>query len=272
MILTSSKRSVYFLLLFTFIFLLLSLPALADSSGPVTFSSLTPLQKQFYWICFNQNCAASSSWNASSPGQSCSSFCLNAVSQLTASTCSDPDLLDFFTKSEVTVSASLFTKKWEDQCYTFSSGRTYLLEYICTNNNYGYRQVDCSTLGKNFVCDRGRCLSSILNVKDFGALGDGVNDDGAAFQKALDTAPLDKQKVFIPAGTYFIDRTLLVHNDTEIYGDGEESILLRGNTKSFVPMFSGMDNCEKISVLVVGLCFGILDIIVVTKIFIFMIS
>jgi len=44
-----------------------------------------------------------------------------------------------------------------------------------------------------------------LNVRDFGALGDGTNKDTVAFQKALDTcAVAGGGEVFVPAGNYLI--------------------------------------------------------------------
>lgn len=64
-------------------------------------------------------------------------------------------------------------------------------------------------------------MNNIYNVKDFGAAGDGVIDDGQAFQEALNGASADKGGVFIPVGNYFIDKTLLVDDNTEIFGEGE---------------------------------------------------
>lgn len=87
-----------------------------------------------------------------------------------------------------------------------------------------------------------------LNVKDLGATGNGLANDAPAFQKALDS--LAKQggggSLFLPAGTYFLDQTLLIGDNTEIYGEKEKTILKRGNTKSFgLPMYGGTSDCEK---------------------------
>lgn len=47
-------------------------------------------------------------------------------------------------------------------------------------------------------------LQEHISVKDFGAVGDGVTDDTAAIQTALDSALTSKKTVFLPAGTYCV--------------------------------------------------------------------
>jgi len=47
-----------------------------------------------------------------------------------------------------------------------------------------------------------------LNVRDFGAKGDGVTDDTKAIQAALDKWPAGKTIVYVPPGTYVLSDTL----------------------------------------------------------------
>ncbi len=56
--------------------------------------------------------------------------------------------------------------------------------------------------------------ADMLNVKDFGAVGDGKADDTAAIQAALDKAKAGPRgsSVFVPAGEYRVTRTLTVQN------------------------------------------------------------
>lgn len=51
--------------------------------------------------------------------------------------------------------------------------------------------------------------TGVFNVKDYGAVGDGVADDTAAIQSALDTAPA-QSTIFFPKGTYKITSPLNV--------------------------------------------------------------
>lgn len=58
-------------------------------------------------------------------------------------------------------------------------------------------------------------LGDIVSIKDFGAVGDGVTDDTAAIQAAIDATsrkPLQGGGVYCPAGTYIISSSLNITN------------------------------------------------------------
>ena len=58
-----------------------------------------------------------------------------------------------------------------------------------------------------------------LNVKDFGAVGDGVTDDTQAIQEALDTG----LNIYLPTGNYLISSTLKARWNTNFFGAGCDS-------------------------------------------------
>lgn len=58
----------------------------------------------------------------------------------------------------------------------------------------------------------------MLNVFDFGAVGDGKHDDTGAIQAALDKAEGISEIVYVPSGTYLCS-TLQMHPYTGLIGD-----------------------------------------------------
>jgi hypothetical protein len=66
-------------------------------------------------------------------------------------------------------------------------------------------------------------FSDLVNVKDFGAIGDGVADDTAAVQNAIASG----QSIFFPNGTYNIASKILVSNKpVSIQGENQTSTIL----------------------------------------------
>lgn len=61
--------------------------------------------------------------------------------------------------------------------------------------------------------------SGWVDVTDYGALGDGVADDGPAIQAALDESPRGGT-VYLPVGRYAISETLRVAGARRLVGDG----------------------------------------------------
>ncbi len=66
-------------------------------------------------------------------------------------------------------------------------------------------------------------FGDVLNVKDYGAVGDGAADDTAAIQEALHKARDNRPRggiVFCPKGTYLITSSLIINADTILMGEG----------------------------------------------------
>ncbi len=66
-------------------------------------------------------------------------------------------------------------------------------------------------------------LSNFINVKDFGAKGDGTTNDTAAIQAALDAVTSSGTVVF-PPGIYLVDGVLLHNNKINVLGFGNATL------------------------------------------------
>jgi hypothetical protein len=80
---------------------------------------------------------------------------------------------------------------------------------------------------------------SVVNVKDFGAVGDGVHDDTAAVQKALDQRGL----IVFPSGTYLCG-ALVMRSNSKILGLGNVTLLHNMNT-GYVSQFPRAVICNE---------------------------
>ena len=80
-----------------------------------------------------------------------------------------------------------------------------------------------------------RIHDGMVSVKWFGAVGDGVTNDTAAIQAAINSGA---RRIYFPAGTYLVTTVRLPHStvyyspDTglEIFGDGPWTVITRGET------------------------------------------
>ncbi len=79
--------------------------------------------------------------------------------------------------------------------------------------------------------------SVLLNVRSFGAVGDGVCDDTAALQAAVAACPADGT-VYVPAGTYLVHPVFLKSSMTLLIEEG--AVLLGDTERSHYPILPGM--------------------------------
>lgn len=71
--------------------------------------------------------------------------------------------------------------------------------------------------------------NTVVNVKNFGAVGDGVTNDTAAFTASMTFAAANgNQYVYVPAGTYVISSTISVPSQCGFFGTGGSVISFTG--------------------------------------------
>jgi hypothetical protein len=73
--------------------------------------------------------------------------------------------------------------------------------------------------------------AGVLNVKAFGARGDGVTDDTRAIQAALNTYPNGKRIIYLPNGTYLVSDTLSWPAGTPGTGNDYKNTILQGQSQ-----------------------------------------
>jgi hypothetical protein len=92
-------------------------------------------------------------------------------------------------------------------------------------------------------------LDDIVNVRDFGTMGDGSTDDTAALNRAiqqiysttyLNLTTATRRTINIPAGTYMVSGTILVPPYAKIIGDGCENTIIQSTVSA--PIFQTVDS------------------------------
>jgi len=118
---------------------------------------------------------------------------------------------------------------------------------LAESSNISSVQTDLGITNKLNISDTAAMLANKankyllpINVKDapYNAVADGITDDRAAIQRALDSGYTQKRAVYMPSGTYLMSTTiyvgyqgiianLFVRPGVVLYGDGESTILQR---------------------------------------------
>src|SRR5688572_3164484 len=72
--------------------------------------------------------------------------------------------------------------------------------------------------------------TTIRNVKDYGAVGNGIKDDTAAIQAAINSLPTTGGTVIIPAGTYMIDVAKKINCKSKMLLQMDPNTILKAKT------------------------------------------
>jgi len=87
-------------------------------------------------------------------------------------------------------------------------------------------------------------LAQYVSVKDFGAVGDGVTNDSAAFAAAIAVA----DNIYIPSGTYLAD--IAVPSNKVLMGENKATTILRNYTPTYsvITLDASTNNVEFVSI------------------------
>jgi len=129
-----------------------------------------------------------------------------------------------------------------------TTGQTYVVGSLFTAATTGASSGNGAAAVARTLADR---FADVVNVLDFGAVGDGVTDDTAAIQAALNAAPVLGGKIIFPVGTYKVTSTLILPSKSSsrlkpIYICGDSSSIAPENcgsviifTGTNIPLFQG---------------------------------
>ena len=138
---------------------------------------------------------------------------------------------------DATCSQIYSLKKWKNILLICLLEETYLFKLFILGL---YKTTKVKGLAINLmilILSIGANAESILNVRDFGAKGDGTTDDTKAIQSAINNAsPILMTTIYFPKGIYNIasyttttnfleNYCLKLHSNLSIKGDGDGSII-----------------------------------------------
>jgi len=117
-----------------------------------------------------------------------------------------------------------------------TSNSTFYTNYTFVGNAAGYNaQTGVSGLAPT-IRNIQQKLDDIVNVRDFGAIGNDTTDDTAAINRAIQqiyrstvspTEPRARRTIFFPGGSYLISDPILVPPFARLVGDGMNSVVIR---------------------------------------------
>lgn len=119
-------------------------------------------------------------------------------------------------------------------------------------NGVTYNNIPVTATGGTVARTLAERFADTVNVLDYGAVGDGVTDDSAAFQAAVDTG----KPVFVPSLSYIVATPVEIGDNTVIYGQGNGNYQSGPEITPTTAAFrSATPEAQLTGLLISGLCF-----------------
>ena len=110
------------------------------------------------------------------------------------------------------------------------------VNYTFKGNAAGYEAVTGASAITPVVRNYQQKFDDVVNIRDFGAVGDDTTDDTAAINRAIQqiykstvspTQPRARRTIYFPGGSYLISNPILVPPYARLVGDGMNSVIIR---------------------------------------------
>ena len=118
------------------------------------------------------------------------------------------------------------------------SNITELSSYIYQDSVVGYTAQTGATPSDPVVRTVQKKLDDFADIRDFGAVGDGVTDDTDAINRALyqiycrETNTQIRRGLFFPAGTYRVIQTIVIPTYAKLVGEGADCTIIQMDTSA----------------------------------------
>lgn len=122
------------------------------------------------------------------------------------------------------------------------------------DSNFTYEEIEdmCGTFTFEHLGETES--TSIVSVKQFGAMGDGLTDDTTAIQSALNSCENSGGLIYFPAGTYIITNGMYCYSNTTLLFDKGARLLRNASINNILRTYSNTstlayDGCHDITVI-----------------------
>ena len=126
--------------------------------------------------------------------------------------------------SDLNTLHSTYATEWlENESITFYKDVIIAIGFATSESSYTDEEIADTIANTKFTLEVGG-VDNYINVKTFGAVGDGTTDDTTSIQSALNNGGT----IHFPAGTYKVTTHLILHSNTKLILDEGATILRAG--------------------------------------------